>query len=203
MYIKSLCNGSRTIKNVALTFDDGPHSEITPAILDLLDLYNAKATFFCTGESIVNNRDLLKEIDNRGHAIGNHTWSHSHGKNLFTASSLSSDIKKNQDLILEVIGKKAKLFRPPFGVTNPPIAKALRNFNFHIIGWSLRSFDTINNPEKVINKVIKKVKPGDIILFHDNRSNTIEVLKSVLDFLQSNNYGMVRVDELLNIEAYD
>jgi len=203
LYLKALCNGDSTEKKVAITFDDGPHAEITPEILNLLDLYNVQATFFCKGESIEANKDLLKEIDNRGHAIGNHTYSHSYGKNIYSTKRLHADIQKNQDLIFEITGKKTKLFRPPFGVTNPPIAKALKKFNFHIIGWSLRSFDTIHKPEQVIHKVKTNVKPGDIILFHDNRLNTIEILKDVLDFLQSTNYGMVRVDELLNIEAYE
>ena len=203
LYVKSICKGETSEKKVAITFDDGPHAEITPVILDLLDRYNAKTTFFCKGESIEQNKELLNEIINRGHAIGNHTYSHSNGRNMFSAKKLRDDINKNQELIFSITGKKAKLFRPPFGVTNPPIAKALKNFNFHIIGWSLRSFDTIHEPEKVIKKVTANVKAGDIILFHDNRFNTIDVLKSVLEYLYSNNFGMVRVDELLKIEAYD
>jgi peptidoglycan/xylan/chitin deacetylase (PgdA/CDA1 family) len=203
LYVKALCKGDSSEKKVAITFDDGPHTEITPEILNLLDLYNVQATFFCKGESIEANKDLLKEILNRGHTIGNHTYSHSYGKNMFSSKKLIDDIQKTQDLIFEITGKKAKLFRPPFGVTNPPIAKALKKFNFHIIGWSLRSFDTIHDPEQVIRKVKTIVRPGDIILFHDNQLNTIEIIKNVLDFLQSNNYGMVRVDELLNIEAYE
>jgi peptidoglycan/xylan/chitin deacetylase (PgdA/CDA1 family) len=203
LYIKSLCKGSSEDKKIALTFDDGPHAEITPVILDLLDRYNAKATFFCKGESIEQNKELLKEIINRGHAIGNHTYSHSYGRNMFSAKKLRDDIYKNQELTFSITGKKVKLFRPPFGVTNPPIAKALKNFNFYIIGWSLRSFDTIHEPEKVIKKVTHNVKAGDIILLHDNRFNTIDVLRSVLEFLHSNKFDMVRVDELLKIEAYD
>lgn len=203
LYVKSFCHGNRNEKNVAITFDDGPHEFITPEILNLLDLYKAQATFFCKGESIETNKDLLSEILNRGHAIGNHTYSHSYGKNLYSSQNLYDDIQKNQHLIFQITGKKTKLFRPPFGVTNPPIAKALKYFNFHIIGWSLRSFDTIHEPLQVIKKVKENVKPGDIILFHDNRLNTIEILKNVLDFLQKNNYGMVRVDELLNIDAYE
>ncbi|OFX22463.1 MAG: hypothetical protein A2041_08200 [Bacteroidetes bacterium GWA2_31_9b] len=202
-YLKTLCSGNIKESKIAITFDDGPHAEITPEILNLLDLYNAKATFFCIGQKIESNKDLLLEIDKRGHLIGNHTYSHSHGKNLFSSKSLADDIQKNQELILEITGKKAKLFRPPFGVTNPPIAKALRNFNFHVIGWSLRSFDTIHEPEKVIRKVKKRVKNGDIILFHDNRFNSIEIVKSVLEYLKSNNYKIIRVDELLEITAYD
>jgi len=202
-YIKTFCSGNTIEPKIAITFDDGPHTEITPEILNLLDLYNARATFFCIGQSIESNKDLLIEIDKRGHLIGNHTYSHSHGKNLFSSQSLADDIQKNQELIFEITGKKAKLFRPPFGVTNPPIAKALRNFNFHVIGWSLRSFDTILEPEKVIRKVKKRIKNGDIILFHDNRFNSIEIVKSVLEYLKSNNYKIVRVDELLEITAYD
>ena len=203
LYLKSLCKGGSGTNKIALTFDDGPHSEITPKILDLLDLYNAKATFFCIGESISENETLLKEIDQRGHLIGNHTYSHSSGINLFSSKRLIKDIQKNQDLIFNIIGKKTKLFRPPFGITNPPIAIALSKFNFYVIGWSLRSFDTIHKPEKVIRKVKNKIQNGDIILFHDNRFNTIEILKTVLEFLKSKNYEFVRVDELLNIEPYE
>lgn len=94
LYIKALCHGNESEKKIAITFDDGPDAEITPEILNLLDSFNAKATFFCIGENIEKNRGLLREIDLRGHAIGNHTYSHSSGKNLYSAKNSNLTFKK-------------------------------------------------------------------------------------------------------------
>lgn len=106
-------------------------------------------------------------------------------------------------LIEKSIGKKTRLFRPPFGVTNPNISKALKKTGLISVGWSLRSLDTVNNSEKVLQKLKKKLKPGDVILFHDNRKNTPEILKSFLPWLSENHFDVLELDKLLQLKAYE
>ena len=95
------------------------------------------------------------------------------------------------------------MFRPPYGVTNPSLKKAIKDFNFYTIGWSIRSFDTVKSIEQTLDRVKKRLSPGDIILFHDNRENIIEILNSLLKYIESENYKVFPLDELLNIQAYE
>ena len=202
-YIKTICKADTSEKKIAITFDDGPDSKITPAVLELLNKYNAKATFFCIGKHIEKNTDLIKIIDEKGHLIGNHTWSHDKWFDLFSSKKMKSDIEKTNNLIYKTIYKKAKLFRPPYGVTNPTLKKAIKKFNFHTIGWSIRSFDTISSTEKTLKRIKKSLSPGDIILLHDNRGHIVEILKSFLEYAKNENYQIIRLDELLNLKAYE
>ena len=202
-YIKTLCKSDTNQKKIAITFDDGPDSKITPQVLDILEKYNIKATFFCIGKHIEANKNLLKEIDKKGHNIGNHTWSHDRWFDLFATKKMHADIEKTNGLIFETIGKKTKLFRPPYGVTNPALKKALKKFNFNVIGWSIRSFDTVKSTENTLKKIQKELTTGDIILFHDNREHIVDILNSFLEYAKNENYEVVPLDELLNIKAYD
>ena len=202
-YIKTLCKAKTSEKKIAITFDDGPDSKITPEVLKILDSYNVKATFFCVGQQIENNKELLKLIDKKGHIIGNHTWMHARWFDLFSTKKMQNDIEKTTNLIFEITNKKVKLFRPPYGVTNPALRRALKNLNFHTIGWSIRSFDTVNSPEKTLKRIKNKLSPGDIFLFHDNREHIVQILKSFLDYAKNKGYQVVRLDKLLNIKAYN
>lgn len=202
-YIKTLCKADTRERKIAITFDDGPDSFITSEVLKILDSYNVKATFFCIGQHIESNKDLLKTIDQKGHIIGNHTWSHDKWFDLFSSDKMRTDIDKTTKLISEIINKRTKLFRPPYGVTNPNLKRAIKNLNFHTIGWSIRSLDTINSTEKTLERIKKRLSPGDIILFHDNRKHIVEILKLFLEYCKNEGYEIVRLDELLNIEAYE
>jgi len=201
-YIKTLCKGNPKEKKIAITFDDGPDSEITPRVLDLLDTHGIKATFFCIGNHIENNKDLIKRVDQKGHLIGNHTWSHEKWFDLHSSQKMKLDIEKTTGLIFDTIGKQPKLFRPPYGVTNPNLKRAIKDFNFNTIGWSVRSLDTINDVEKTFQRIKNRLSNGDIILFHDNREHIVEILTLVLDYAKNENYQIVPLDKLLNIEAY-
>ena len=116
---------------------------------------------------------------------------------------IKQKIEKTNGLIFETIGKKTKLFRPPYGVTNPALKRAIKDLNFHTIGWNIRSLDTINSVEKTVQRVKKQLSPGSIILFHDNREHIAEILKTFLEYAKSENYEIVPLDELLNIKAYE
>jgi len=202
-YFKSLNSGQTNQKQIAITFDDGPDSETTQNILVILEKHKAVATFFCIGEKIEQQKELLKKIDSSGHGIGNHSFSHSNFFPLSSSKKIAAELKSTNELIEKIIGKKPKLFRPPFGVTNPTIAKALKSSGFIAVGWSLRSFDTIHDSKKVFKKLKRKLKAGDIVLFHDNRKNTPELLESFLPWLKENHFKVIGLDELLQIETYE
>lgn len=188
---------------IALTFDDGPH-EMTEKVLDLLLKYNAKATFFCIGTQIEKHPGILQRIINEGHIVGNHTYSHSKSFGFFSTSQVLQEVTQTDALLQNKIFKKPLFFRPPFGVTNPNIAKALSKTKHHVIGWNIRSLDTVIDDEsQILDRIKKRVKPGGIILLHDTSLKTVNVLEQLLLFLQSENYEMITVDKLLNISAYE
>jgi len=190
-------------KKIAISFDDGPH-EITPKILDVLQKYNCKASFFCIGNQIDSFPDVLKRIASEEHIVGNHSNSHSNFFGFFSTEKVLKELHLTNQKIEKIIGKKPTLFRPPFGVTNPSIARASKKLNFNVIGWNIRSLDTIiDSDSKLFERVKKKVRPGGVILFHDTSEKTVIVLERLLLFLQSENYQVVTVDKLLNLQAYE
>lgn len=191
-------------KSVAITFDDGPHPKFTPKVLELLKKYNAKATFFCIGKQVEKHPEIAKQIINEGHTIANHSFHHANNFGFFNTQKVILELHKTNEIIQKIIGKKTVLFRPPFGVTNPNIANAVQETKHKVIGWNVRSLDTvIKNEEKILNRITKKLQKGDIILLHDTSNKTVNVLERLLLFLTSENYTAITVNELLNIQPYE
>ena len=201
-YLKSLKRGNTSKKIISLSFDDGPDIVVTPHILKLLENYNIPASFFCIGEKIEKNPDLLKEIYSKGHIIGNHSYSHSKIFDLRSTKNMIKEIENTNEIIKKTIGKETLLFRPPFGVTNPLLAKAIKRTGVISVGWSLRSWDTNGKVNQVVNRLKRKVHPGDVILFHDNRANTVEILSKFLPYLIDKGYQIVPLDKLLKTKVY-
>lgn len=203
-HFKSLLSKPTTQKNqIAITFDDGPNYEFTQKVLDLLKMYDAKATFFCIGKKIENHPELLKKIISQGHTIGNHTYSHSNWFGFYSTQKVISELKRTQELVKQIIGLNLKLFRPAFGVTNPNIKKAIKILQLQSVGWSIRSLDTTSiSSEKVLKRITKDLKKGDVILLHDTSKKTIVVLEQLLLFLQEQNLKSVTIDTLFKISAY-
>lgn len=185
---------------IALTFDDGPTS-FTPAILDLLDRYDAKATFFCIGQQMEQYPEIVSRIHQEGHLIGNHTYSHSNFFGFFGSSKVKTEIHKTDLLIRKNTQKENQYFRPPFGITNPHIAKALKQTGHLVIGWNIRSLDTvIGDKNKILDRITKKLKPGSIVLLHDTSEKTVAVLEQLLHVLEKKNYTLVTIEKLLKDE---
>jgi peptidoglycan-N-acetylglucosamine deacetylase len=203
-HVKTFCgNPLENKKKIAITFDDGPH-EMTILVLDVLKKYNAKATFFCIGKNIETHPKILKKVIEEGHTIGNHSYSHSPFFDFFRKNKVIAEIRQTNALIESLVGKKTNLFRPPYGVTNPSIRRALGVTQHKTIGWNIRSFDGGSKNEKFIfDRIIKRIKPGGIVLLHDTSIETVNVLEQLLSFLQKNNYTVVPLEELLNIKAYE
>lgn len=203
-HFQSLNHNYKTSANyVSITFDDGPNPEFTPKVLALLEDFNAKATFFLIGKNAEKYPEIIRQIIAEGHTIGNHSYSHSKNFGFFSSEKVAAELRQTNSILKKITGKELKLFRPPFGVTNPNIKKALKNTGHFSIGWSKRSFDTTNiSEEKILKRITSNLKKGDIILLHDSSAKTVAVLERLLLTLPSHKLQSVPVDRLLEIEAY-
>lgn len=203
-HIKAFCNNPlETQKKIALTFDDGP-SEFTLEVLELLKKYNAKATFFCIGKNIEKHPEIAKQIIAEGHLVGNHSYNHSKFFDFYNARKITEELQKTDSLLEKFTSKKINFFRPPYGVTTPSIRRALQLTGHKVIGWNIRSLDGgTTNVELILNRIIKRVSPGGIVLLHDTGSHSVLVLEQFLQFLQQNNYEVISIEELLNLKAYE
>ena len=203
-YTTALCNSTSSEKEIAITFDDGPNVEFTPKVLAALAEYNALATFFVIGKNIHGNENIIKQIGAAGHLIGNHTFSHSFFIDFKSKNGFMFELDATSDAIFKIIGKRMKLFRPPYGVTTPNLARASETLNYYVIGWNIRSLDTTKDNEKTIQKRIEEqLKPGAIILFHDTSDKTVQVLKQTLNFAKENGFKIVSLEQLLKLKAYE
>ncbi|HEU5396913.1 MAG TPA: polysaccharide deacetylase family protein [Verrucomicrobiae bacterium] len=196
-----ICRGSIAGKKVALTFDDGPDPASTPQLLELLRAEKVPATFFCIGRRVAENPALAGRIVREGHLMANHTFRHSHFTNFFTLARLAAELGETQAAIREATGTLPEYFRPPMGLSNPNIFKAAGRAGLKVIGWSIRSLDTIrSDPRQIVAGILPGLAPGAIILLHDGRipaGRLVATVKSLLDELRKLGYEVVRLDELL------
>ncbi|MEB3004095.1 MULTISPECIES: polysaccharide deacetylase family protein [unclassified Capnocytophaga] len=180
----------RPKKVIALSFDDGI-TELTPRFLDLLKEYEVKAIFFCIGQRIEKYPDTLRRIKKEGHLIGNHTYSHS-PKNCFAPTATMVEEIQKTDEILKKFEITTCFFRPPYGVTNPHIARAIKLTGKKAVGWDIRSLDTVIKDEtRLLSRVLSKLSHGNIILMHDTSERTLHVLEKLLKYLKENNYKII------------
>ncbi|MBJ2176381.1 polysaccharide deacetylase family protein [Aureibaculum sp. A20] len=171
VYPKQIWSFSNSKKEIFLTFDDGPTPEITDWVLNMLDQFDAKATFFCIGNNIEQNPTTYENILKAGHSVGNHTYSHEKGWKTKNEDYLNSVLKT--DRIIEELKLKPnnpKLFRPPYGKIKRSQTKLLLEKGYKIVMWSILSwdFDTSITPKQCLNNVVKNAEQGNIIVFHDS-----------------------------------
>ncbi|MFC4984673.1 polysaccharide deacetylase family protein [Salinicoccus siamensis] len=180
-------------KKVALTFDDGPHPEHTLNILDTLDEYDAKATFFMQGKRIEYYMDVAKEVAERGHEIGNHSMNHPDFTTL-SFKQIDIEVSRTNQLIMQATGLKPTVFRPPYGSTNEEI----NNFiDMEPVLWTIDTEDWKNKDPNIIEKRIRVNMHDDaIILMHDIHGTTAQALPDILEYLSSEGYEFVTVSEL-------
>jgi peptidoglycan/xylan/chitin deacetylase (PgdA/CDA1 family) len=172
---------------VWLTIDDGPSPE-TPAVLDLLDRYDARATFFMVGERALARPDLVREVLARGHDLGNH--SHSHPQARFWRLgpvTMAEEITACQQSLTAVAGAPPRWYRSVVGMTNPFVAPSLKRLGLTRVGWSARGFDGVNcTPEGVVDRLRPDLKPGAIVLLHEGAAHghNLAIIEAVLRELQ-------------------
>lgn len=199
----SICHNITTEKICALTFDDGPDPASTLVILSILKREQLPATFFVIGKKLHGKELLIQEMNSAGHLIGNHSWSHSVWFDFFTGKRMKQELADTAQAISDIIGRSPLLFRPPFGVINPTLSKVVRRLSYHVIGWNVRSYDTIHHdPEKTVARILRKVNPGSIILLHDHLSGSPQLLEKLIAGLKLQGYKIVPISQLAHIEAY-
>ncbi|WP_306353405.1 polysaccharide deacetylase family protein [Flavobacterium sp. '19STA2R22 D10 B1'] len=183
-----------TEKRIYLTFDDGPIPEITEWVLDELQKYNAKATFFCIGDNISKHPNVFNKVIEQGHSIGNHTFNHINGWKNKTAPYVENAMKAHQVIAEHAI--QCSLFRPPYGKIKSKQANQLKALGYKIIMWDIVSFDFNKRitPEQCLQNIIKHTRSGSIVVFHDSvkaAANMQYALPKALEYWNKNGYKFV------------
>lgn len=180
---------------VALTFDDGPHPSNTLLLLDGLRERDVKATFFVIGKHTEGREDLIKQMSEDGHLIGNHTYSHIDLTKL-SLSEAQEEIEKENATIEDITNGEVIYIRPPFGNWNGDLEDISQMIP---VMWTLDPRDwNVKNTDKIVANVVKNVCNGDIILLHDYYRTSVEAALEIVDILQAEGYTFVTVDELLD-----
>ena len=172
-------------REVAITIDDGPDPEVTPQVLNILDCYGAKATFFCIGKLAAQYPELCREIIRRGHSIENHSLSHKWYFSLLGPWSILREVRGAQILLSEITGQQPLFFRATAGFRNFKLDPVLAHLGLRLCSWTRRGFDTqVSEPDIVFNRLVQGLKCGDILLLHDgNSARTPEGRPVILDVL--------------------
>jgi len=176
---------------IALSFDDSP-TEGTAQVLAILKAHNVKATFFIVGAHAAARPELLQQIVQEGHAIGNHSYSHAHTLPFKQPATILADLQQCSQTITAITGVTPRMYRPPFGVVNPAIGQAVRASQLPCVGWSLRSFDTASSrPARLLARITSRLAPGTIVLLHDYPAVTPQILPDLLQEIKQRNFTCV------------
>ncbi len=185
---------------VAITIDDGPDPEVTPQVLDILDQFQAKATFFCIGKHAVRHPDLCREIVRRGHTIENHSMSHNWYFSLLGPWGIHREVSNAQTVLGEIAGQRPRFFRATAGLRNPELEPVLTHCGLRLCSWSRRGFDTrVKDADAVFRSLTHNLKGGDILLLHDGSAARtpqgkpviLDVLPRLLDNIAQSNLHSV------------
>lgn len=198
-----------TEKAVALTFDDGPKPEYSIPVLNILDKYCIKGTFFLVGKVSKFYPDVIIRMAMTGHEIGNHTYSHVRLDTMSNPKQIEDELKLTNDILFRITGIKPKYFRPPGGRYNQFVIKTATDTGLKQINWSMTAGDykffseknstPISSTEKIVDLVVTRVKPGSIILLHNGGANLEKALPIIIEQLRTRGYRFVTVSELLRL----
>lgn len=172
---------------IAITIDDGPDPEVTPAVLDILDHYGAKVSFFCIAEKAQRYPDLCREIVKRGHSVENHSMQHKYHLPFLLLGGWFNELNAAQQTLTNITGIRPSFFRPPVGLRNPLLDPVLSRLDLQLVSWTRRGFDTVEKDAKVVlAKLVTGLKAGDILLLHDGKAaRTLEGVPVILEVLPS------------------
>lgn len=191
-------HGPRELKLIALTYDDGPNRRFTPRLLELLKRENVPATFFWLGQQIKYYPQEAKQLYELGFEIGNHSFYHKSLTKL-SREEIYEEISSTQEIIKKTTGITPTLLRPPYGSVNQNVVEVAEELGLQIIMWSLDTDDWRQDctKEKIVDKVLKNIRGGDIILMHDRNSRTIEATAELIPALRARGFRFVKVSQLL------
>ena len=184
-------------KVLSISFDAAWGSANTEGILNILDQYDVKTTFFLVGFWAEKYPDLVQLLVERGHEIGNHSATHPHMSSL-TAAQIREELRKCSDLVESITGTPTTLFRPPYGEYNDSVVRISREEGYECVQWNVDSLDWKNlGTQNMVQQCTKSVNPGDIVLFHNDSKYILEALPQILEYYTQAGYRIVPVSELL------
>ncbi len=210
-WAKTLWRAPRDTNAVALTFDDGPDPEFTAPILAILEEKRVLAAFFVVGVHARAHPELLAKVHRAGHSVGNHSDTHDLSFHFKFWGALRREVDGCNAAIAAAIGRTPALFRSPQGFKSPALGDVLRENSMIAIGWQVRGRDAVSqNVDAIVHRIVASAKPGGVILLHDgaqvggsaDRSATLAALPVIIDRLRATGLRFVRLDELLEVEAY-
>jgi len=173
-------------REISLTFDDGPDPEVTPRVLDLLDRYQAKASFFCIGENAAAQPELVKEIARRGHSVENHSYRHHRAFAFFGISRLKREVDAAQSMVASITGRAPVFFRAPAGFRSPFLDSVLAPRGLRYVSWTRRGFDAVStDPRRILKRLTRGLAAGDVLLMHDSAPVVLAVLPALLEQLSA------------------
>jgi len=190
-------------KVVALTFDDGPHPQFTPEVLNLLAQYHVKATFFMIGKRMEQYPEIVREVAKQGHIIANHTYTHPHDIELDTRGQVKRELEGCEQVIERLTGKRAHLFRPPRGLIDSTVFMVAEEEGYRTILWTVSAdHHDAPTPQLMAKRVLQHIRPGGIILAHDGtfctRWKDVAATPLIIEELRRQGYWFVIIPELLS-----
>ncbi len=191
---------------VAITIDDGPHPEVTPAVVEMLARHEARATFFCIGKRAEHHPTCVRAALAAGHSIENHSYRHAHNFSLLGPGAMWREIERAQRALREVCGVTPTFFRAPAGLRNPFLDPVLHRLELQLASWTRRGFDTVNaDADTVFARLIRDLRAGDILLLHDGhaardsggRPVILQVLPRLLQYLRDHGLKAVTLGDAM------
>lgn len=201
LFPKYIWDIKNSANKIYLTFDDGPIPEVTEWVLEVLNKYEVKATFFCIGDNIEKHPEIFQKVIQNGHSIGNHTFNHLKGWNFSTEEYIENTLKCEKAITSnsEIKNLKSKIFRPPYGKIKPSQSKILQKMGYKIIMWDVLSvdYDKEISPEQCLENIIQNTVSGSIIACHDSLKafkNLEYALPKAIEYLKNKGFVFERID---------
>lgn len=204
----STTHADRNVPTVAITFDDGLNGATTQAAADILERYGARGTFFVVAHTVTEQPELAQRLRDHGHLLANHSYDHPRAKQ---TDVRYTQIERAQATFYESFGECPRYFRPPWGIQTPFVNRAVRHARMRTVLWDVEVGDwDKQDPQRLADHVLAKVRPGSIILLHDgedglagaDRSATVAALPAILERLRERGLTPVRLDTLLGTTGY-
>lgn len=189
-------------KVVSISFDAAWGNEQTQTLLDILDKYKVKSTFFLVGQWVDKYPDSVKDIYKAGHDVGNHSNTHPHMPQM-SSKQMLDELNDCNDKVEKLIGKRPTVFRPPYGDYNNALVETVNSINMYCVQWDIDSLDWKDpTPQQMVDRIKKKLQPGSIILLHNGAKNTPEALPQIIEMIKGEGYEIVPITQILLKGAY-